>query len=513
MSSQTLEFGSSNPQGAAPQAVFASTGIAARPLDLATQSPGLATQYSAVRRFTHRLCEPLATEDYVIQSMPDVSPTKWHIAHTSWFFETFILGETVPGYRPFHPRFNYLFNSYYNTIGERHPRPIRGLLSRPTVEEVFRYRAYVDEHMAGFLDRLDADLAANGPDAALACWAPLVAIGLHHEQQHQELLVTDIKNVFAINPLRPAYRPQAQAQSHLQAPALRGEGLPALDWRPFEGGVYEIGLDPAGGAQSALIAERGRTAELGRTAFDTFAFDNESPRHHVYLEPFALGSRLVTNGEYLAFMGEDGYRRPEFWLSDGWYAVQANGWAAPMYWEREGAGHDGWQAMTLAGMRAVDEDEPVCHVSLYEADAYARWAGARLATEAEWEVAAQSVPVKGNFVDDFHFHPVPSGKPTGPGMPTGHGRNGARPQAATVVLHQMFGDVWEWTASSYSPYPGYRPAAGALGEYNGKFMCNQLVLRGGSCATSANHIRATYRNFFPADARWQFSGIRLARNV
>jgi ergothioneine biosynthesis protein EgtB len=421
---------------------------------VATPQAALVTRYHQVRQFTERLCQPLVTEDYVIQAMPDVSPPKWHLAHTSWFFETFVLAPASPGYRSPHASYAYLFNSYYVGAGERHCRPKRGLLSRPTVEEVYRYRAHVDQRMAAFLEGLHAE--------AFDTWSPIVELGLHHEQQHQELLLTDLKYNFACNPLRPAY---LSADIPRPAPAVK-----ALQWVCFPEGVYRVGHDGRG-----------------------FAFDNESPRHRSFVEPFQLASRLITNGEYMAFMADDGYERPELWLSMGWDTVQREGWRAPLYWERR---DDDWWVMTLTGMRPVDEAEPVCHVSYYEADAYARWAEACLPTEVEWEVAATPLPIRGNFVEQQTFHPVP------------------HDQADTSApLGQMFGDVWEWTQSHYSPYPGYTPAPGALGEYNGKFMANQFVLRGGSCATSVSHIRPSYRNFFPADARWQFMGIRLARTI
>jgi ergothioneine biosynthesis protein EgtB len=413
---------------------------------------GLVARYQEVRRFTEKLCEPLAVEDYVIQPMPDVSPTKWHLAHTSWFFETFVLTPAVPDYRPFHPLFGYLFNSYYNAVGKRHCRPRRGLLSRPTVEEVYQYRAHVDRAMLDLLDRL-------------AGITSVIELGLHHEQQHQELIVTDIKNVFAANPLRPVYREQPRARHAAPGP---------VEWIDYPGGLCEIGHGGAG-----------------------FSFDNETPRHRVYLQPFRLASRLVTNGEYQAFIEGGGYRRPELWLSDGWNAVQAHGWDAPFYWEEQ----DGrWGIMTLSGLREVDAAEPVCHLSFYEADAYATWAGARLPSEAEWEVAGVGAPMEGNFAESGLLHPAPEPGPES---------TAATPATPT----QLFGDVWEWTSSPYRPYPGFRPLDGALGEYNGKFMCNQMVLRGGSCATPRSHIRPTYRNFFPPDARWQFTGLRLARDA
>jgi ergothioneine biosynthesis protein EgtB len=407
-------------------------------------------RYRTVRRRTEQLCEPLATEDYVVQSMEDVSPTKWHLAHTSWFFETFILRPHRSGYAELDPTYAYLFNSYYTQAGERHCRAQRGYISRPTVAEVFAYRAHVDEAMTGLL-------AGAAPDE-LATLAPLVEIGLQHEQQHQELMLTDIKHVFSVNPLRPVYRADARPAAAI--------GVPASEWIACGGGLHEIGH-----------------------AGDGFAFDNEQPRHTVYLNPFALASRLVTNGEYLGFIEDGGYRRPELWLSMGWAAVEQGGWTEPFYWEQR----DGeWWLFTLGGMRRVEPDEPVVHVSYFEADAFARWAGARLPTEAEWETAAADVPVAGNLVESGACHPRP---------------------ASGTGLVQMYGDVWEWTQSPYSAYPGYRAPDGALGEYNGKFMCNQYVLRGGSCATPQSHIRSTYRNFFPPDATWQFTGLRLARDA
>ena len=419
----------------------------------APSSAAWAERYRAVRQFTETLCEPLVAEDYVVQTMEDVSPTKWHLAHVSWFFETFILRPHYANYQPLDEQYAYLFNSYYVQAGERHCRDQRGYLSRPTVQEVYDFRAYVDEHMLALLDRADEE--------AMQTLAPLVEIGLHHEQQHQELLLTDIKHVFSVNPLRPVYRAYKPV-SHT--------GIPSLNWVPFEEGLCEIGH-----------------------AGEGFSFDNETPRHRHFLEAFQLANRLVTNGEFLAFMEDGGYETPELWLSAGWATREERGWMEPFYWEKR----DGqWMNYTLAGLREVDPEEPVCHVSYFEADAYARWAGARLPTEQEWEVAAQEVPIRGNFAGDGHYHPTPADVTT---------HNGP--------LLQLFGDVWEWTRSQYEPYPGYRPLPGALGEYNGKFMCNQFVLRGGSCATSASHIRPTYRNFFPPDATWQFMGFRLAKDV
>jgi ergothioneine biosynthesis protein EgtB len=423
----------------------------ALPMPMDTEQVPLAEQYRAVRQFSVQLCAPLVTEDYVIQSMPDVSPTKWHLAHTTWFWETFVLTPHVPDYRPFHPRYVYLFNSYYVNVGERFFRPNRGLLARPTVEEVYRYRAWVDEQMTRLLETASEEM--------LAVLHPLVEIGLHHEQQHQELILTDIKHVFSMNPLFPVFREQTQRPT--------GGGAP-VRWVGFDEGLYEIGHDGVG-----------------------FAFDNEGPRHRVFLNGFQLASRPVTNGEYLAFLEDGGYRRPTLWLSAGWATVEAQGWAHPLYWHRF---DDQWFQFTLSGLRAVDPEEPVTHLSYFEAEAFARWSGCRLPTEQEWEVAARNTPMQGHFVEDGWLHPVPAAT-------SGDG------------LAQLYGDVWEWTQSPYSPYPGYRPVEGALGEYNGKFMCNQFVLRGGSCATSASHIRPTYRNFFLPDARWQFTGLRLAQDV
>jgi ergothioneine biosynthesis protein EgtB len=413
----------------------------------------LLAEFARVRGFTEALCEGLATEDFVVQSMPDVSPTKWHLAHTSWFFETFVVRPHLPEYREIDPQYAFLFNSYYVHAGERHCRAQRGYISRPTVAEVFAYRRHVDGAMEQLLSGAGEELMAK--------LGPLVTIGLHHEQQHQELMLTDIKHVFSVNPLRPAYRPAPEEGRREAAP---------LRWVEFPGGLHRVGH-----------------------AGDGFSYDNEGPRHQQYLQPYRLASRLVTSGEYLEFMDDGGYRRPELWLSLGWATAQENGWSEPFYWERR---DDRWWSYTLAGMREVDPAEPVCHLSYFEADAYARWAGARLPTEAEWEVAASALPVRGNLVESGRHHPVP-----------------AEEQPGAEELLQMYGDVWEWTQSPYTAYPGYRPPEGALGEYNGKFMCNQFVLRGGSCATSVTHVRPTYRNFFPPDATWQFTGLRLAGDV
>lgn len=403
-------------------------------------------RYREVRSASEALCEPLEVDDYSLQSIPQTSPPKWHLAHVSWFFETFLLERYLPAYRPFHPQFRVLFNSYYYQVGPFHPRPQRGLLSRPTVDEVYHYREWVDNHMEGLIDDVDE---AVWQEVALR-----IAIGLNHEQQHQELLLTDIKHNFWMNPLFPVYRSDLTPSAG-QASDLR--------WYGFEGGLRTIGYSGAG-----------------------FAYDNETPQHNVFVAPYRLTNRLITNGEYLAFIEDSGYQRSEFWLSDGWDTVQREKWLAPLYWIQQ----DGqWWHFTLGGLQRLDEHEPVSHLSYYEADAYARWAGHRLPTEQEWELAALEFQPEGNLRECDRLHPT---------------------VADSNGIQQLFGDLWEWTASPYTPYPGYRPPAGAIGEYNGKFMCNQMVLRGGSYATPADHIRASYRNFFYPHERWQFNGLRLA---
>jgi ergothioneine biosynthesis protein EgtB len=404
-------------------------------------------RFLSIRQATLALAAPLSPEDCAIQSMPDASPVKWHLAHTTWFFETFVLLPHRPGYRPFDAAYRVLFNSYYNAVGDKHPRPERGMLSRPSLDDVLAYRRHVDGAMAGLLGIGEA--------------AALVELGLQHEQQHQELILTDVKHLLSRNPLKPAYQKQWPL-TPIRAREPR--------WIGVDGGLRGIGHDGGG-----------------------FAFDNEMPRHRVWLEPFEIASHPVTHGDFVRFIEDGGYRRPELWLAAGWDAVAARGWQAPQYWERR----DGeWRTFTLHGEAAVDPNTPICHVSFYEAEAFARWADARLPTEAEWEVAAASMPRAGNFLESNALHPLALREDPGPGE-----------------LAQAFGDVWEWTRSDYAPYPGFKPAAGAVGEYNGKFMCGQYVLRGGSCATPQSHIRATYRNFFPPDARWQFSGLRLARDA
>ena len=403
---------------------------------------------SEVRATTMRITRWLSPEDQMLQSMPDASPAKWHLAHTTWFFETFILQPYSAGYASFDPRYKYLFNSYYKQLGAHPYRGSRGLLSRPSLDQVHAYRAHVDAALLGLLEHASPDVLE------------LVELGLNHEQQHQELILTDVKHGLWSGPLRPepidGARPNPAASR--------------LGWMEIDGGVHLVGHEGAG-----------------------FAFDNESPRHEVLLQPFRIASRPVTNVEYLEFMQDDGYRRPELWLSDGWDVVCTQGWRAPLYWELQDDGS--WQQFALngtseIGMKPVNPAEPVCHISYYEADAYARWCGARLPSEEEWETAAVCMPSDGTLLEDNALHPQ---------LARGEGSQ------------QIFGDVWEWTASPYTAYPGFRPAAGLVGEYNGKFMCNQLVLRGGSCVTPASHIRASYRNFFPPHARWQFSGLRLAR--
>jgi ergothioneine biosynthesis protein EgtB len=405
----------------------------------------LLDRFLAVRRQTETLVGPLSPEDQTIQSMPDASPTKWHLAHTTWFFETFLLKPRLAGYRPFDPAFEYLFNSYYEAVGPRHPRPQRGLITRPGVEEIGAYRRHVTEAMS----RLINEAGGDPPE--------LIELGLHHEQQHQELILMDIKHALSLNPQFPAY-------AAARVPTARGT---ALGWIDFEGGLVETG-------------------HAGRE----FAFDNEGPRHRSWIDPFALATRLVTCAEYQAFVDDGGYRRPEFWLSAGWECVNQRDWRAPAYWHED-------SVFSLAGLRPRSGEEPVCHVSFYEAAAYAKWAGKRLPREEEWELAAADVSFDGNLLDANApergwLHPAP---------------------ASAEGLVQMIGDVWEWTASPYVAYPGFREPAGAIGEYNGKFMANQMVLRGGCAVTPRDHIRATYRNFFPPDARWMFGGIRLAEDL
>ncbi|WP_418316977.1 ergothioneine biosynthesis protein EgtB [Piscinibacter sakaiensis] len=414
----------------------------------------MAARFQAVRRQTAALAEPLSAEDCTVQSMPDASPVKWHLAHTTWFFETFVLAPHQPGYRLFEPSFRVLFNSYYHGVGERHPRPQRGLLTRPGLDQVLGYRAAVDAAMLALLDRAEP-LSAELAD--------LIELGLNHEQQHQELILTDVKHLLSCSPLRPAYQKQWP---------LTAIGAPARGWVAFDEGLRRIGHDGS-----------------------AFCFDNEMPRHQVWLDAFEIATHPVTHGDLLEFIDDGGYRRPELWLAAGWDLVTAQRWRAPLYWEPVDDGV-GWRSFTLHGAVPVDPNTPICHLSFYEADAFARWAGARLPTEAEWEVAAHGTSTAGNHLESGALHPL-------------------APRAVQPAgeLAQLFGDVWEWTRSDYSPYPGFRCASGAVGEYNGKFMSGQYVLRGGSCVTPSKHIRASYRNFFPPEARWQFSGLRLARDL
>lgn len=414
--------------------------------------PGqLIEDFHAIREFSTDLAKDLTPEDQTVQSMPDCSPTKWHLAHVSWFYETFLLVPHLDGYEIAHPQFPYLFNSYYEAAGARYPRFERGLITRPGAEDVRAYRRYIDDNMQRLFARADAKLWGE--------IAPLVAIGNHHEQQHQELMLMDILNLFSKNPLDPAFRPYRPSVARAPAP---------LQWHCFPGGIFAIGHDG-----------------------DGFSYDNESPRHDILLRPYRLASRLVTNGDWIDFIEGGGYTRPDLWLADGWARVKTGELCLPLYWDKTS---DGYEVMTLNGRHNVDPAAPVCHVSYYEADAFARWAGKRLPTEAEWEVAARDIGVSGNFMESGYFRTLPA-----------PGENDAP--------RQMFGDVWEWTQSPYSPYPGYRPAPGALGEYNGKFMASQFVLRGGSFGTPQNHIRASYRNFFYPHQRWPFVGLRLAEDA
>ena len=409
--------------------------------------------YDSTRRQTERLIEPLSAEDCCVQSMEDVSPAKWHLAHTTWFFETFLLDPLIDDYEPFNPRFAYLFNSYYDAAGPRHARPKRGLLTRPSLEEVRAYRRQVDRHMG--------ELLASPPPGKDREVGVRTRLGLMHEEQHQELLLMDIKHVFASNPLAPAYMATAPSMSY-PAP-----GRPT-EWIEFDAEVSSIGHGP-----------------------DGIAYDNERPRHRVFLEPYALADRPVRNADYLMFIEDGGYDTPRWWLSDGWTYIQDRAVRAPLYWRQNGAGY---QELTLHGPAAIDPEAPVTHVSYYEADAYARWANARLPTEAEWEHAAGTRDQNhGHFANRLPLHPEPSDSSTG--------------------LRQLYGDVWEWTSSAYLPYPGFRPLQGALGEYNGKFMVGQHVLRGGACVTPPGHVRPTYRNYFYPHHRWVFSGFRLARSL
>lgn len=418
----------------------------AQPKQQRASSQSNLERYQTVRRQSEFLAATLSDADATAQSMPDASPAKWHLAHTSWFFEEFMLAPVYGDSVRHHPKFSFLFNSYYDAVGQRHARPMRGLLTRPSLEEVLAYRAHVDAKMT--------ELINSQPEAC-----DLLALGLSHEQQHQELLLTDILHLFAQNPLQPALKPDVNLQTaNLEAAPLQ--------WDRFDGGTMKMGH-----------------------AGDAFAFDCETPRHEAIVRPFELASRTVTNRDWLAFIKDGGYETPKYWLSDGFSAAQSEGWQAPLYWYQDG---DSWHTMTLSGARRVNLEAPVTHISFYEADAYATWAGARLPTEQEWEFAAQTAKLDGTFAGSGYYQPQVQ---------------------SDADQRYYFGDVWEWTASPFTPYPGFKVADGAVGEYNGKFMSGQMVLRGGSCATPDQHIRATYRNFFHPNKRWQFSGLRLARDI
>jgi ergothioneine biosynthesis protein EgtB len=431
----------------------------------ATSSPAstLLARYSFVREATMLLIAPLSPEDLMVQSSPDASPAKWHIAHTSWFFETFVLREFAANYQTFHPDFHWLFNSYYNALGEMPEKKLRASFSRPGLDQILAYRRHVDAAITSLLANPPEDEAVRR-----------IVLGLEHEQQHQELIATDIKHALFTNPLHPAY---------IEQPAPSADSIaPPQQWLAFAPGLTEIGITP------------------DPATLEAFAFDNETPRHTVYIAPFQLASRPVTCAEYLAFIDDRGYTRPELWLAEGWSTLraEANAWQAPLYWRRDESTQSGWSIYTMAGFQPLEllSETPVCHLSFFEADAYARWAGCRLPTEFEWEFAATQqpfLPQEGNFIESTHLHPIP-----------------AQPKPG---LQQMFGDIWEWTQSGYTGYPGYHPLPGALGEYNGKFMSSQVILRGGSCVTPASHIRPTYRNFFSPSTRWQFSGLRLAKDA
>ena len=418
-----------------------------------SSAPGndvLRTRFLTVRQATEALAAPLSAEDCALQSMPDASPVKWHLAHTSWFFETFILERIDPHFQAFDPAFRVLFNSYYNGVGDKHPRHERGLISRPDLQRVIAYRRHITQRILALLPAI-----ADQPEFVRLMW-----LGCNHEEQHQELILTDLKHLLSKNPTKPAYQ-QRWPLTPIEARKPR--------WIGYPGGLAMIGH-----------------------AGEEFAFDNELPRHQVFVQPFELASHPVTHGDFAAFIADQGYARPELWLSMGWDWVRLSGAVAPLYWQQQDAG---WRTFTLHGMADIDPHTPICHINYFEADAYARWAGARLPRESEWEIVASTLPIDGNFLDSNALHPL-----------------ALREAATTDQPEQMFGDVWEWTQSAYLPYPGFSTAPGAVGEYNGKFMCNQFVLRGGSCATPRKHIRASYRNFFPPEARWQFSGVRLARD-
>lgn len=432
------------------------------------QTASLLARFRAVRAATMQFIAPLSAEDMMVQSSPEASPLKWHLAHTSWFFETFVLSDFVAAYKPFHPDFRWLFNSYYKALGDMPEKKLRASFSRPPLEQILAYREYVDAAVIRLLEQTPEDEALRR-----------IVLGIQHEQQHLELAATDIKHALFTNPLQPAY---AAGEGLVADPVI----APPLTWMsyapgfPAHPGVVEVGVTP------------------DPAAVDSFAFDNETPRHPVYLTPFRIASRLTTCAEYLAFLDEEGYGRPELWLSEGWTTVEREGWQAPLYWRRDASTRSGWRVYTLHGWQPLEDlsETPVCHISFFEADAFARWSGRRLPTEFEWEFVAAQLPVAGNLLETGTLHPE------------------AASSTSTEPTHpqQIFGEVWEWTSSPYTGYPGYRALPGALGEYNGKFMSSQMILRGGSCVTPASHIRATYRNFFPPATRWQFSGLRLAQD-
>ena len=481
-------------------------------------SASFLARYKSVRHATRKLCAPLSPEDLMVQSCPEASPVKWHLAHTTWFFETFVLREFVANYKPFHPDFHWLFNSYYNSLGDVPEKKLRASFSRPPLDAILSYRAHVDAAMHTLLSHPMEDEAARR-----------IALGFEHEQQHQELIATDIKHALFTNPLHPAYRDLPEDSPQRTSEAI----APPLDWIAFSGGLTQIGLTP------------------NPAALDAFAFDNETPRHTVYLQPFRLATRLITCAEYLAFIDQNGYNRPELWLSEGWTTLHAEAWQAPLYWRRDDTTRSGWSIYTLHGWQPLEDlsETPVCHLSFFEADAYARWAGHRLPTEFEWEHAAIQHLVEASSPTPYSSAPgasepalsLPKGPSSGtrvgaasqpdhhspdwrdlpiaslPLTPTPNlietGNLHPTPATGLTGLQQLFGDVWEWTSSGYTGYPGYKPLPGALGEYNGKFMSSQVILRGGSCVTPRTHIRPTYRNFFSPPTRWQFSGLRLAQDA
>ena len=468
------------------------------PVPKVARAVTLLDRFRSVRAATMRFCAPLTPEDMMVQSCAEASPVKWHLAHTSWFFEAFVLSEYVAGYQPFDPDFKWLFNSYYRALGEMPEKRLRASFSRPPLAQILAYRAHVDAAICSLLEHTPEDASLR-----------TIALGLEHEQQHLELAATDIKHAFFTNPLHPAYS-NSPLDHHADVVAPPLEWLSFTPGTPAHPGIVEVGISP------------------DPSDLETFAFDNETPRHPIYLAPFRLASRLVTCAEYLAFIEASGYTRPELWLSEGWDTVQSQAWQAPLYWHRDPADTSGWRIFTLHGWQSLGDlsETPVCHLSFFEADAFARWSGHRLPTEFEWEFVASQHPASPGLAQPMS--PLNNtGQPASPGLAAGFSpgpslnpgnfleSNHLHPQIGSATAptpQQLFGDVWEWTQSPYTGYPGYKPLPGALGEYNGKFMSSQIVLRGGSCVTPATHIRATYRNFFSPSTRWQFSGLRLARD-